>query len=71
MDNTDYYDCSGFDNNGTNIGDLELTEKDTIRYSNCTVYDGTTSQYIQVPDISPETFTISFWFKRTADTGTR
>jgi hypothetical protein len=69
MDNTSYYDCSGFEYNGINNGNLTLST-DTAKYSNSTLYSGT-DQYVLIPNISPETFSVAFWFKRTADTGTR
>jgi hypothetical protein len=69
MDNTTYYDCSGLGYNGTPEGGITLTS-DTARYSQASYFNGS-AQTITVPYITPDNVTMSFWFKRNSNTGTR
>jgi hypothetical protein len=65
MDENSFYDCSGLGNNGAQIGGIVLAE-DSPRYDYSSYFDGST-QYIEVPEISPEEITVAFWFKRNSN----
>lgn len=62
-------DTSGYGHNGIVNGTISLS-LDTPRYSCSTVFNGSNTR-IQVPNLTPNELTISFWMKRSANTGTR
>lgn len=65
LDTNIEYDISGYCNNGTIIGDLEVST-DTPKYNVSTVFDGN-STCIKIPynEINPDrVFTVNLWFKK-------
>lgn len=50
---TTEYDTSGYRNNGTKVGNIEI-DSDTPRYSSCAVFNGDCANYIK--SISPLNF---------------
>ena len=60
------YDCSGFGNHGTKIGNL-TTKVDSSRYTNSTYISHGSNTRISTPVLifSPEAVTLNIWFKST------
>lgn len=56
------YDCSGYSNNGTSTGQIQL-DNNTVKYNNCTKILADNS-YISFPTRKFQEFTYSFWVKR-------
>lgn len=56
------YDCSGYSNNGTSTGQIQL-DNNTVKYNNCTKILADNS-YITFPTRKFQEFTYSFWVKR-------